>query len=120
MRTRAPCPLSPSASRICGWSNRVLSIRLPRRWTARHGATPSGAVSRSARGTIPASRIAPPPGPRTPPIDRRSSVELGGLNDRLVGDVVLPGDEAWEAARQAWNLAADQRPVAVVYPESAD
>ena len=47
-------------------------------------------------------------------------MELGGLNDRLVGDVVLPGDETWEAARQAWNLAADQRPVAVVYPESAD
>ena len=47
-------------------------------------------------------------------------MELRGLNDRLVGDVVLPGDETWEAARQAWNLAADQRPVAVVYPESAD
>ena len=26
----------------------------------------------------------------------------------------------WDAARQAWNLAVDQRPVAVVYPESAD
>ena len=36
------------------------------------------------------------------------------------GDVVLPGDEAWDAARQAWNLTVDQRPVAVVYPESAD
>ena len=39
---------------------------------------------------------------------------------RIDGDVVLPGDETWDAARQAWNLAVDQRPVAVVYPESAD
>ena len=35
------------------------------------------------------------------------------------GDVVLPGDETWDAARRAWNLTVDQRPVAVVYPESA-
>ena len=47
-------------------------------------------------------------------------MELHELADRLAGDVVLPGDEAWDAARQAWNLAVDQRPVAVVYPESAD
>ena len=47
-------------------------------------------------------------------------MELRELGDRLAGDVVLPGDEAWDAARQAWNLAVDQRPVAVVYPESAD
>ena len=47
-------------------------------------------------------------------------MELRELGDRLDGDVVLPSDEAWDAARQAWNLAVDQRPVAVVYPESAD
>ena len=47
-------------------------------------------------------------------------MELRELGDRLAGDVVLPGDETWETARQAWNLAVDQRPVAVVYPESAD
>jgi FAD/FMN-containing dehydrogenase len=47
-------------------------------------------------------------------------VELRELGARLAGDVVLPGDETWDAARQAWNLAVDQRPVAVVYPESAD
>ena len=47
-------------------------------------------------------------------------MELRDLGDRLAGDVVLPGDEAWDAARQAWNLAVDQRPVAVVYPASAD
>jgi FAD/FMN-containing dehydrogenase len=42
------------------------------------------------------------------------------LAPSLAGDVVLPGDETWETARQAWNLAADQRPVAIVVPESAD
>jgi FAD/FMN-containing dehydrogenase len=45
---------------------------------------------------------------------------LRDLGERLTGDVVLPGDEAWDTARQAWNLAVDQRPMAVVYPESAD
>ena len=40
--------------------------------------------------------------------------ELGAVID---GDVVLPGDATWDTARQAWNLAVDQRPVAVVYPD---
>jgi FAD binding domain/Berberine and berberine like len=44
---------------------------------------------------------------------------LRELADRLGGDVVLPGDGTWDTARQAWNLAVDQRPIAVVYPESA-
>ncbi len=47
-------------------------------------------------------------------------MELLDLRDRIDGDVVLPGDPTWDAARQAWNLAVGQRPVAVVYPESAD
>ena len=49
--------------------------------------------------------------------------DLGGLRelgDRLLGDVVLPGDDGWDVARQAWNLDVDQRPVAVVRPCSAD
>jgi FAD/FMN-containing dehydrogenase len=33
---------------------------------------------------------------------------------------VLPGDGGWDAARQAWNLSVDQRPVAVVFPEAAE
>jgi FAD/FMN-containing dehydrogenase len=45
--------------------------------------------------------------------------DLRALRDRLAGEVVLPGDESWGAARQAWNLAVDQRPAAVVLPESA-
>ena len=49
--------------------------------------------------------------------------DLSGLRDldgAIDGEVVLPGDATWDTARQAWNLAVDQRPVAVVYPASAD
>lgn len=42
------------------------------------------------------------------------------LGERIAGDVVLPDDAAWATAKHAWNLAVDQRPVAIVYPESAD
>jgi FAD binding domain len=37
----------------------------------------------------------------------------------LDGKVVLPGDARFNEARRAWNLAVDQRPAAVVFPESA-
>src|SRR5215470_7299069 len=37
----------------------------------------------------------------------------------LAGKVLLPGDDGFNEARQAWNLAVDQRPAAVVFPESA-
>jgi FAD binding domain/Berberine and berberine like len=37
----------------------------------------------------------------------------------LDGKVVLPGDARFDEARRAWNLAVDQRPAAVVFPESA-
>ena len=47
-------------------------------------------------------------------------MDLPTLADQLAGDIVLPADATWDTARQAWNLAVDQRPVAVVYPESAD
>src|SRR3954447_25085221 len=36
------------------------------------------------------------------------------LRSRIAGDLYVPGDDAWDEARQAWNLAADQRPTAVV------
>jgi hypothetical protein len=42
------------------------------------------------------------------------------LRARVAGDVVTPADESWDEARQAWNLAVDQQPVAVVLAESAD
>jgi FAD/FMN-containing dehydrogenase len=45
--------------------------------------------------------------------------DVRDLRERVVGDVVVPGDEEWDAARQAWNLAVDQRPAAVAVPETA-
>ena len=36
----------------------------------------------------------------------------------LTGPSVVPGEPAWDAARQAWNLAVDQQPMAVVFPRT--
>jgi FAD/FMN-containing dehydrogenase len=49
-----------------------------------------------------------------------AGVDLRALGGDIAGDVILPGDDGWDAARQAWNLAVEQRPVAVVLPESVD
>ncbi|HEX6689436.1 MAG TPA: FAD-binding oxidoreductase [Solirubrobacterales bacterium] len=38
----------------------------------------------------------------------------------VAGRIATPDDSDWDQARLAWNLAADQRPVAVVFAESAD
>jgi FAD/FMN-containing dehydrogenase len=40
------------------------------------------------------------------------------LRDFLDGEVFTPADPEWNEARLAWNLAADQQPVGVVYAES--
>jgi FAD/FMN-containing dehydrogenase len=39
---------------------------------------------------------------------------------RIGGRVAVPGDPDWDQARLAWNLAADQRPSAVAFVESAE
>jgi FAD/FMN-containing dehydrogenase len=52
--------------------------------------------------------------------DRPSTGLVGDLRDRLAGKIVLPDDGGWDAARQAWNLSVDQRPVAVVLAEAAE
>ena len=44
---------------------------------------------------------------------------VGRLGASLDSKVVLPGDERFDEARRAWNLAIDQRPAAVIFPESA-
>jgi len=38
----------------------------------------------------------------------------------ISGRTATPADSDWDAARAAWNLAADQRPEAVVFAEGAD
>jgi FAD/FMN-containing dehydrogenase len=40
------------------------------------------------------------------------------LTSALPGKVVLPEDVRFDEARRAWNLAIDQRPAAVAFPES--
>ncbi|WP_238476291.1 FAD-dependent oxidoreductase [Agromyces mariniharenae] len=45
---------------------------------------------------------------------------LALLDDRIAGRVLIPGDVGWDEARSAWNLAVDQRPVAVVVAGAAD
>ena len=42
------------------------------------------------------------------------------LRDLLDGELVTPADPEWDEARLAWNLAADQRPTAVVFAQSVD
>jgi FAD/FMN-containing dehydrogenase len=39
---------------------------------------------------------------------------------RLTGSVVSETEQGWDQARQAWNLAADQRPPHVAFPETTD
>ncbi|MDX6610261.1 MAG: hypothetical protein QOF85_2186 [Solirubrobacterales bacterium] len=38
----------------------------------------------------------------------------------IAGRIATPSDPDWDEARAAWNLAADQRPEAVAFAESAD
>lgn len=45
---------------------------------------------------------------------------LALLDDRIAGRVHIPGDPGWDEARSAWNLAVDQRPVAVVVAGGVD
>lgn len=42
--------------------------------------------------------------------------DVSALRGQLTGAVTVPGDAAWDDARRAFNLAADQRPVAVAEP----
>jgi hypothetical protein len=46
-----------------------------------------------------------------------SGLDVQPLRELLDGEVVGPGDESWDEARQAWNLTVDQRPAAVVLPD---
>jgi FAD/FMN-containing dehydrogenase len=45
---------------------------------------------------------------------------IDALRGRVAGAVVLPDDADWDDVRQAWNLAVDQRPAAVVLVESVE
>ena len=45
--------------------------------------------------------------------------DVSRLREQVEGRVVVPGEPDWDDARQAWNLAVDQRPALVVLPVSA-
>src|SRR5262249_11250430 len=44
---------------------------------------------------------------------------LEALRAAVTGEVFVPGEDGYDQARQAWNLAVDERPAAVVVAESA-
>ena len=45
------------------------------------------------------------------------TIDIADLRRGLRGTAVAPGEETWDEARAAWNLAADQHPAASVYAE---
>ncbi|MEA2319278.1 MAG: hypothetical protein QOD44_3467 [Solirubrobacteraceae bacterium] len=47
------------------------------------------------------------------------TVDAQELRATIQGTVHVPGDESWDVARQAWNLAVDQRPAMVAIPATA-
>jgi Berberine and berberine like len=49
---------------------------------------------------------------------RTHDAAVDALRDVLDGEVVTPGEPDWDEARSAWQLAADQHPVAVAYAGS--
>jgi UDP-N-acetylenolpyruvoylglucosamine reductase len=53
-------------------------------------------------------------------INADATISVDELRQRLTGDFVTPDDSQWDEARVAWNLAVDQRPVAVAVPETVD
>jgi FAD/FMN-containing dehydrogenase len=50
----------------------------------------------------------------------RPAVDLDTLRARFSGPLNAPGDAGYDDARAAWNLTADQRPVLVAEPRTAD
>jgi hypothetical protein len=48
------------------------------------------------------------------------TIDIADLRRGLRGTAVAPGEETWDEARAAWNLAADQHPAASVYAEGVD
>ena len=49
-------------------------------------------------------------------MSERPSHHAGALH----GKIVLPEHGAYDVSRRAWNLAVDQRPAAIVFPETTD
>ena len=52
-------------------------------------------------------------------MDNALAVDVEALRSRMEGTVAAPGDREYDEVRQAWNLAIDQRPEAVIVPADA-
>ena len=48
-----------------------------------------------------------------------NETKTGLLRTAIEGTLVEPGEASWDEARRAWNLAVDQQPGAVGYPEAS-
>jgi hypothetical protein len=51
--------------------------------------------------------------------DTMAGRDLEALRAAIAGQVFVPGEAGYDQARQAWNLAVDERPAVVVEAESA-
>ena len=82
------------------------------------GSTPFPASTRAGQHALIDFPTAPEGAPKLLIIEN-AGLDVDALRTAIAGDVVVPGDAGYDAARVAWNLAVDQRPAAVVLPESA-
>jgi FAD binding domain len=53
-------------------------------------------------------------------LEQIAQAELDRFRARGAGFVVAPGEPEWDASRSAFNLAVDQRPDLIAFPESVD
>jgi hypothetical protein len=61
-----------------------------------------------------------PPHPLTVAAPPGDAAGLEHLRRAVRGRATLPGEASWDAARQAWNLAVDQHPAAVIDAADVD
>src|SRR6516225_4920070 len=82
--------------------------------------SPRQATSWQCRAQLPESARRRKKGRETMSItDTLASRDLEALPAAIAGQVFVPGEAGYDRARQAWNLAVDQRPAVVVEAGSA-
>jgi FAD/FMN-containing dehydrogenase/enamine deaminase RidA (YjgF/YER057c/UK114 family) len=88
------------------------------------GARPTVTVVETDRLTVPGMVVAltatTHTHPKEAPMTTTDLSPAESLRGQCGGRVYLPGDPGYDAARTAWNLAADQRPAAVAVPHSIE
>ena len=134
------CPPPPTASRECSAArsgaatSRSSTHRLPRPPSRSARTRPGSRTgSRTKASASPSSSAEPspparPPGVSSTPRATRALVSAGSRGRRRArgtrmlsgAELVKPGEERWDSARAAWNLAIDQRPAMVARPGNAD